>query len=208
MAKRYRFVLVMFVDVSRWSQVGVARGDDYDTRWSKLEAAGESIHGEADLVGWFEPECVLDAGCGTGRVAIELDRRGIGVVGVDLDLVMLATARRKAPHIDWFHGDLADVTVTDDEGRRRAFDVVVMAGNVMIFLAPRTEAAVVANMTRHLGPAGRLVAGFQLDRAGPGPATYDRMAAGAGLVLEHRWSTWERDRYADGDYAVSVYRRR
>ena len=34
---------------SRWQDTGAPRGDDYDTRWQKLAAAGESIHGEADL---------------------------------------------------------------------------------------------------------------------------------------------------------------
>jgi 2-polyprenyl-3-methyl-5-hydroxy-6-metoxy-1,4-benzoquinol methylase len=54
---------------------------------------------------------VLDAGCGTGRIARELARRGLAVVGVDLDDVMLATARRKAPDIEWHTADLATVDV-------------------------------------------------------------------------------------------------
>ena len=38
--------------MSRWNERDdVARGDDYDARWRALAAAGESIHGEADLVG-------------------------------------------------------------------------------------------------------------------------------------------------------------
>ena len=40
----------------------------------------------------FEPTTVLDAWCGTGRVAVELARRGVRVVGVDVDASMLATA--------------------------------------------------------------------------------------------------------------------
>lgn len=191
--------------VTRWSEQGGARGDDYDARWRRLEAAGESIHGEADLIEWFEPSCVLDAGCGTGRVTVELSRRGVEVVGVDLDPAMLAAARRKGPGIEWIEGDLADVTVADGEGRPRAFDAVVMAGNVMIFLAPGTEAAVLANLARHLGMGGRIVAGFQLDRPGPALADYDRMAAEAGLALEHRWSTWDRRPYTGGGYTVSVW---
>ena len=195
----------MVGSVTRWSESGGARGDDYDARWRRMEAAGESIHGEADLIEWFGPSRVLDAGCGTGRVAVELARRGVEAVGVDLDPAMLAAARRKGPDIEWVEGDLADVTVADDRGRRRVFDAVVMAGNVMIFLAPGTEAAVLANMARHLGPGGRIVAGFQLDRPGPALAGFDRMAAEAGLALEHRWSTWDRRPYTGGDYAVSVW---
>ena len=37
------------------------------------------------------------------------------------------------------------------------FDAIVLAGNVMIFLAPGSEATVVANLARHLTPGGALV---------------------------------------------------
>ncbi|MGH9179960.1 MAG: class I SAM-dependent methyltransferase, partial [Acidimicrobiales bacterium] len=164
------------------------------------ERAGRDMHGEATFVAGLGPASVLDAGCGTGRVAIELARRGVEVVGVDLDPGMLAGARAKAPHLDWREGDLATV----DLGR--PFDVVVMAGNVMIFLEPGREAAVVANMARHVAPGGALVAGFLLD----GRlllADYDAMCAGAGLALAERWATWGRQPWHDGgDYAVSVHR--
>jgi SAM-dependent methyltransferase len=165
-----------------------------------MAAKGESIHGEADFVCRFDPSSVLDAGCGTGRVAIELARRGVDVVGVDLDEAMLSAARAKAPDLTWITADLLDV----DLGR--AFDVVVMPGNVMIFLAPGTESAVVANMARHVSPGGRLIAGFQLRRAYE-LSQYDADCAAAGLALDVRYSTWEGSAWkSGGDYAVSVHR--
>ena len=165
-----------------------------------MAAKGESIHGEADFVCRFNPSSVLDAGCGTGRVAIELARRGIDVVGVDLDAVMLAAARTKAPDLTWITADLRDV----DLGR--AFDVVVMPGNVMIFVAAGTESAVVANMARHVSPGGRLIAGFQLRRAYE-LSQYDADCAAAGLALDVRYSTWDGAAWKPGgDYAVSVHR--
>ena len=51
---------------------------------------------------------MLDAGCGTGRVAIELAHRGFSVVGIDSDAAMLHTARAKAPELSWIHADLVD----------------------------------------------------------------------------------------------------
>jgi SAM-dependent methyltransferase len=195
--------------VTRWDATsGAPRGDDYDARWRELAAQGHSVHGEADLVWTYGPSTVLDAGCGTGRVAIELARRGIATVGVDLDAAMLDTARRKAPELAWVHADLLDVDVAapGHEGSG-GFDVVVAPGNVFIFLQPGTEAAVTANLARHLVPGGRLIAGFQL-RAGRLPlAAHDAHCTAAGLELEDRWATWERDPFADGDYAVSVHRR-
>jgi SAM-dependent methyltransferase len=176
------------------------RSGTYDQRWEELAAAGQNVHGEADLVASLHPQSVLDAGCGTGRVAVELARRGLDVTGVDLDGSMLEVARSKAPDLRWVLADLSDV----DLGR--TFDVVVLAGNVMIFLAPGTEADVVANLARHVGPGGFLVAGFSLERGRLGLAAYDRYADAAGLVLAERWATWEREPFAGGSYAVSVHR--
>lgn len=185
---------------SRWSASGgVPRGADYDARWARLEAAGQSIHGEADFIARYRPSSVLDAGCGTGRVAIELARRGVDVVGVDLDPPMLAEARRKAPHLTWIEADLCDVALG------RTFDVVALPGNVMIFLRPGTEAAIVANLADHVAPAGRLIAGFQLGRRYD-LVQYDADCAAAGLELAERYATWERDPWRNGgDYAVSVH---
>jgi SAM-dependent methyltransferase len=165
-----------------------------------MAAAGRSIHGEADFVSRFEPDSVLDAGCGTGRVAIELARRGIEVVGVDLDPLMLAEARAKAPELTWVEADLVEL----DLGR--TFDVVAAPGNVMIFLARSTEREVVRRLATHLAPDGALVAGFQLTTR-YGLARYDDDCAAAGLTLVERYSTWECDPWNDGDYAVSVHRR-
>jgi SAM-dependent methyltransferase len=153
---------------------------------------------------------VLDAGCGTGRVAIELARRGLSVAGVDRDRGMLRAARDKAPQIDWYLDDLSRVVIPDpaDPAQPRQFEAIVMAGNVMIFVDAGTEDAVVANMARPLAPGGLLVSGFQLQIGGLNLDSYDRFAARAGLELAERWSTWDRGPWrGDGDYAVSVHRR-
>ncbi|MFC7658221.1 class I SAM-dependent methyltransferase [Pseudonocardia benzenivorans] len=61
---------------------------------------GGNPHGEADLVvallAGRTGAPVLDGGCGTGRVAIELARRGVDVEGLDPDGDMIALARGKA----------------------------------------------------------------------------------------------------------------
>ena len=138
------------------------RGEAYDRRFEDLAASGMDMHGEAALVASLAPEptqSVLDAGCGTGRVAIELNRRGHVVVGVDVDGAMLEAARAKAPDLIWVHGDLADPGL-DLDGQ--TFDVVVMAGNVLIFVPPGTEGQVLENAARWLRPGGLLVTGYSL----------------------------------------------
>lgn len=176
-------------------------GERYQERFDALAADGHHVHGEADFVHAFGPAAVLDAGCGTGRVAIELGRRGVAAVGVDRDESMLATARRLAPDLTWLHSDLAAL----DLGR--SFDVVVMAGNVLLFTPDGTQPAVVRACGSHLRPGGLLVAGFQLGR-GYELDDYDAACVAVDLELVERWSTWDRDPWTVVDgYAVSVHRR-
>lgn len=192
---------------SRWQQTEeVPRGDDYDARWQRLAESGHNIHGEADLVESLLPgsgRTVLDAGCGTGRVGIELARRGYDVTGVDSDPQMLTTAQAKAPELPWLQVDLAALPDT----LPGPFDLVLLAGNVMIFLEPGTEQQVVTGLAERLTPGGLMVAGFSLRPDQLSMDRYDELATAAGLRLVHRWSTWDRKPYAGGDYAVSVHRR-
>jgi SAM-dependent methyltransferase len=175
-------------------------GDEYQARFDALAASGVDVHGEASFVTGLRPHAVLDAGCGTGRVAIELARRGVEVVGVELDPSMLAVAREKAPDVEWIEHDVATLELG------RTFDVVLMAGNVPLFTPPGSHAALVAGCARHVAPTGALVAGFQTQR-GYDLATYDAHCTAAGLTLAERYSTWDRAAFVEGgDYAVSVHR--
>jgi 2-polyprenyl-3-methyl-5-hydroxy-6-metoxy-1,4-benzoquinol methylase len=175
-------------------------GDEYQERFDALAAKGVDVHGEVDFVMTLAPASVLDAGCGTGRVAIELARRGVEVVGADVDGSMIATAREREPGIEWIESDLGDLDL------EREFDVVVMAGNVPLFTPAGTHAAIVAGCARHVRPGGALVCGFQLGR-GYELDDYDADCAAVGLTLDARYATWDRMLFpGDGSYAVSVHR--
>lgn len=176
--------------------------EEYDARWARLAASGQVVHGEADLIASLGPGPVLDAGCGTGRVAIELARRGIEVVGVDLDAEMIAVARAKAPELSWLVADLATMQLD------RRFPIVAMAGNVLLFARPADHRLIVHTLASLLDPAGLLVAGFTLEPGRLGLDDYDELCRSCGLVLEERWSTWDRQPFvAGGLYHVSVHRR-
>lgn len=176
-------------------------GKAYQARFDSLAERGVDVHGEASLVRTLDPGSVLDAGCGTGRVAIELARHGIDVVGVDFDASMIAEARHRAPRLEWIVADLA----TLDLGR--AFDVVVLAGNVPLFCPESRREALVEACAAHVASGGSMVAGFQLDR-GYGLEDYDSACQESGLTLANRWATWDRRPFtAEYRYAVSVHRR-
>lgn len=172
-------------------------GEEYQQRFDRLAASGQDVHGEADFVTSFAPTTVLDAGCGTGRVGIELARRGFEVVGVDVDPSMLATARERAPELTWVEADLTGF----DLGR--TFDVVVLAGNVPLFTPPGTQAALAAACAAHVGPTGHLVAGFSTDRG----YTAEDWSTAVPLDEVGRFATWDRQPWSGGDYAVIVHRR-
>ncbi|HNA50886.1 MAG TPA: CheR family methyltransferase, partial [Mycobacterium sp.] len=88
----------------------------------------------------------------------------------------------------------------------RRFDLILLAGNVMIFLEPGSEARVLTALADRLSPDGLLVAGFSIRPRRLSLERYDELAAGAGLVPVARWATWDREPFAGGDYAVSVHR--
>ncbi|WP_369179558.1 class I SAM-dependent methyltransferase [Streptomyces mutabilis] len=201
--------------MNRWEQLtGGRSGEEYAARFAELAERGQDVHGEARLCATLVPPGarVLDAGCGTGRVLIQLAQLGYDGVGVDQDASMLAVARRNAPRLTWLQADLADFD-PDASGVGSGFDLVVAAGNVFPLLAPGTESAVAARLAQALRPGGLLVAGFGLDQEHlPVPpsltlADYDAHCTEAGLTLTDRFATWDADPYDGGGYAVSVHRR-
>ena len=199
---------------TRWSEISNGSGGAaaYQQRFDELAEAGIEVHGEAQLVAHLAgnpPRRILDAGCGTGRVAIELVRLGYDAVGVDADLSMLEVARTLAPEVLFVHQDLSRLYL-----RAPAFDVIVLAGNVIPLLAPDTLDDTIERLAAHLVPGGLIGSGFGLDAAhlpDGCPVTpladYDRVCGVHGLSRRHRWATWDRDPWSvDAGYAVSVHR--
>ena len=76
-----------------------------DRRWRKL-AVTEVV---------WPGDRVLDACCGTGDLAVEAERRGGRVVGLDFSERMLERARRKSGAIEWVQGDALALPFEDGE---------------------------------------------------------------------------------------------
>jgi SAM-dependent methyltransferase len=198
---------------TRWSEVsgGLGAATAYQRRFDDLAASGVDIHGEAAFVEALvpPPARVLDAGCGTGRVATQLTALGYHCIGVDADADMIAVAEQRDPSTTWVRQDLSRLQL-----HSQAFDLTVLAGNVIPLLGPGTLLAAVARLAAHLQPGGLMVAGFGLDEAHlpPGcPVTplqdYDRACQVAGLSFLRRYAAWDRASWRpESGYAVSVHR--
>lgn len=175
----------------------------YVERFRAMAAEGKDLGGEARLVdAMVAPGSrVLDAGCGPGRVGAVLHARGHVVVGVDADPELIAAAQEDHPGPRWLVADLSELDLGE------AFDAVVMAGNVLAFVAEGTEPLVLRRLADHLRPDGFLVIGLGTDRGYP-VERMDADAAAAGLLVEHRFATWDLRPWHDGaDFAVTVLRK-
>lgn len=202
--------------MTRWERIATETGgadyaERYAARFRELAERGKDTHGEAGLVASLidPPARVLDAGCGTGRIAVRLTELGYAVVGVDVDASMLDQARLGAPALDWRLADLSALALG------QAFDLVLVAGNTIPLLDPGTLGPTCQRLAAHLATGGLLVCGFGLHAAhlpGDCPPTplaeVDEAMTAAGLREVERWSTWERTPFdaADG-YVVTVHQR-
>lgn len=179
----------------------------YIDRFRTMDAEGVDLGGEARLLDAMAARGsrILDAGCGPGRVGALLHERGHPVVGVDADPELIAAAREDHPGPQWVTADLAVLDLST-VGIGEPFDVAVLAGNVLAFVALGTERDVLRRIAAHLVPGGFLVTGLGTDR-GYSLASFDADLAAAGFALEHRFATWDlKPWHDDAAFAVSVLR--
>ena len=171
------------------------------------------------LLGWLPSDLhgrrVLDAGCGTGALAVEAARRGAHVVAVDLSPTLVALARERAPaglagHVDFQVGDMLDpalgpfdhVVGMDSLIHYRAPDMArAVAGladraavSVLFTFAPRTALLSVMHAAGRLFPRGDRAPA--IEPVGPA-AIARRLAADPALAA---WRTGRALRVASGFY--------
>jgi SAM-dependent methyltransferase len=140
--------------------------------WHDLECGAY----RADLPLWRELAAltggpILDIGAGTGRVALELARRGYEVVALDIDAALLAELERRAAGLP-VRTVVADARAIDLADR---FPLILVPMQT-IQLLPTTEdrVALLRGAAAHLAPGGRFAAaladaleGFDADHDEP-----------------------------------------
>ena len=104
----------------------------------------------ATLLGWLPQDLtgarLLDAGCGTGALAVEAARRGARVTAIDVSPQLVRLAAERAPanlaaQLDWRVGDMADPALG-------TFDHVVSMDVLIHYRAPDIAAVVAALAAR------------------------------------------------------------
>jgi SAM-dependent methyltransferase len=176
----------------------------YIDRFRAMAAEGKDLAGEARFLdALVAPRSrILDAGCGTGRLSKALHDRGHTVVGVDVDPALIDAAAHDYPGPRYVVADLATLELDEEP-----FDAALLAGNVLVFVAPGSEVDVLRRVGAHLKPDGVVASGFATDRDYTVDA-YDLDIVTAGLVLEQRFATWDlRPWQPETSWAVSVLRR-
>lgn len=185
--------------------------DEYASRWDRLAEQGHDVHGEADFVMRYggepgPPLTALDAGCGAGRVAAELARRGVETTAVDLDDELLERARSRSSDVSWVHADLAELDL------ETTFDCVVLAGNVLPYVEPSRQSDALGACARHVAPTGRLIMGMNLVPGWPTLVDVEAWMQTHNLVEVERFAGWGAEPWpasaVDANYVVVVARRR
>lgn len=174
----------------------------------------------ATLLDWLPRDLrgcrVLDAGCGTGALAIEAARRGADVVAVDLSAKLIGLARERMPrdsgpgHVTFEIGDMLasglgrfdHVVAMDSLIHYDSADVVAtlssladrVDGSIVFTVAPRTPALTVMHQVGRLFP-----------RSNRAPAIEPIGKAGLTRLLQKdpilgRWKIARRQRISCGFY--------
>lgn len=128
----------------------------YDQECFTQGTSGEVDFMEKEL-GFDRGKTILDIGCGTGRHAVELARRGYRVTGVDLSASQLARAREKAAEagvsVDFRQGDACalDFPPVFDLG------IMICEGAFPLQETDERNFAILQGAGRALRPGGKLV---------------------------------------------------
>ena len=101
---------------------------------------------------------ILDVGCGTGELTVELARRSASVLGVDSSPAMIESARRALPkelsgRLSYEIADGQALSASIDEQDYGTFDAVF--SSAAIHWMKQDPAAVVSGVAKMLKPSGR-----------------------------------------------------
>ncbi|MEM4359631.1 MAG: methyltransferase domain-containing protein [Candidatus Bilamarchaeaceae archaeon] len=99
---------------------------------------------------------VLEVGCGTGRVLLELLKKGIDIEGIDISKEMLRILKNKAkirglsPHV--YYADMRDFSL------KRRYGMIIIPYRTFLHLSTDVDRlATLKNIYKHLLPGGKVI---------------------------------------------------
>jgi SAM-dependent methyltransferase len=111
---------------------------------------------------------VMDVGCGAGRVALELQKRGVDVVGLDASPLAAKAAKLRGLNEVW------SMPIEDLDRRIETFDSLVLFGNNFgIFATPTRARRLLIHLAKNTHPGARILAESTNAYCGGAPA-FDR----------------------------------
>ena len=131
-------------------------GEKYDNESFAQGTIGECDFIEKEINGDKRAK-ILDIGCGTGRHALELARRGYNIVGIDLSASLLKKAKAKATaaglHVVFRRCDARELPFTAE------FDLAIMLceGAFPLMETDAMNFQILAGAAKALRPRGKLI---------------------------------------------------
>lgn len=162
------------------------RGRHDDSLGPFLSTPDQLIRPLLEFAGTGPDDCVLDIGCGDGRIVVAAaEHSGCRAIGVERSEDLVERARRRATD----HGvaDLVDIV----QGDGRTADVGE-ATVIFMFLAMPVIAELVPHLIGRLGAGVRLVVHEQSplpDSMRPAPDESVAIIADGAVTVAHRWTT-------------------
>ena len=188
---------------TRWELAGEGN-QGYGQHFAALVSDGADVMGEARLADALVARHarILDVGSGMGRIAAALIDLGHDVVATEPDPALREQSLATYGDLPVLPHEALALPALDP------FDLVVVVGNVLIYVAEDTERDVLAHLRSLLAPGGRILAGFHLTGPKVGSRTYSpdefvADATAAGLRVDWRFGSYELHAPND-DYAVWV----
>ena len=161
----------MKMEHSPWQQYHDLEAPNYD-ELCFTQNTDQELEFMIDILNLSPGASILDLGCGTGRHAVGLARKGFSVTGIDLSSGMLTQARDKARaanvEIELIHADASTFSLD------KQFDVVICICEGSFGLlgsgddANEQPLAILRNVSRSLKPGGKtlftLLSAFKMIR--------------------------------------------
>lgn len=176
---------------------------------SGSDTARAAVGREAKLIDILLPSRgrALVVGCGTGRIALDVDALGHRVIAVDPSDELLTEAAQTSSGVGWVKANPTDISL-ERLGETAPFDIAVWVEAPLPRLDPGERGEILRRILLCLGPTGRVVLEFTPDQVYTDHTFRDDYLP-AGMVPDGVFRSWDlRPQTVESSSSVHVLSRR